>query len=473
MVAQETSVFRSQSTVVLVPTLVVAPSTGDIVYGLEAEDFLIRDNGIEQKVRLDDAPDSRPVSLIIVAQTGNHASAVLSGKDSGLGFSLRPGMGSGGGPAGGPGPGGGGAGGPGGGPGGMPIGRQLSGLGGVALMTEDLLYVPGSEMALVTFDSQATLAQDFTPDSDQVTRKLRSLSEGDSGNAILDALHYSLNLLEKRPKEHRRVIFLICELHDHGSIASNFNDVVHQFLTTNTELYSVAFSGNAIELKNLVSGKASNVFLGNLRSGHFMGMGGRGGPPGKGGGGGGMGGPGGGMGGPGGGMGGPGGGMGGPGGGMGGGSMAGGAASVTGATGAGGMSGAGGGMGMGGPGMGPGSMNPIQMAIPFIGKAVEAMKINVPQGVADLTGGEYIVFSNTHNFEDALQTLGNHAHNRYQLSFQVKEPTPGLHKLDVYVAKRDASVAARKGYLISVSLPRVQETPKTSETAGTSAGGED
>lgn len=172
-------------------------------------------------------------------------------------------------------------------------------------------------------------------------------------------------------------------------------------------------------------------------------------------------------------MGGPGGGMGGPGGGMGGGSMAGGAASVTGATGAGGMSGAGGGMGMGGPGMGPGSMNPIQMAIPFIGKAVEAMKINVPQGVADLTGGEYIVFSNTHNFEDALQTLGNHAHNRYQLSFQVKEPTPGLHKLDVYVAKRDASVAARKGYLISVSLPRVQETPKTSETAGTSAGGED
>jgi len=49
--------FRSQSNVVLVPAL-VKDKSGSIVYGLEAGDFLVEDDGIEQPLRLDDSPES-------------------------------------------------------------------------------------------------------------------------------------------------------------------------------------------------------------------------------------------------------------------------------------------------------------------------------------------------------------------------------------------------------------------------------
>jgi hypothetical protein len=75
------------------------------------------------------------------------------------------------------------------------------------------------------------------------------------------------------------------------------------------------------------------------------------------------------------------------------------------------------------------------------------MKTNVPQGIADLTGGEYIVFENTQNLNQALSRLSNYAHNRYQLSFQVSKPSPGLHRLEIGLrAPIGAKVFARAGY---------------------------
>src|SRR5258707_15426077 len=68
---QETT-LRSQSNIVLIPAL-VKDSDGGIVYGLQAKDFIVEDDGIEQTVRLDEGPEGQPVSLVIAVQRGRRA----------------------------------------------------------------------------------------------------------------------------------------------------------------------------------------------------------------------------------------------------------------------------------------------------------------------------------------------------------------------------------------------------------------
>ena len=49
--------FNAQSNVVLVPTL-VRDANGNVVYGLQATDFVIEDDGVEQKSYLDEAAEA-------------------------------------------------------------------------------------------------------------------------------------------------------------------------------------------------------------------------------------------------------------------------------------------------------------------------------------------------------------------------------------------------------------------------------
>ena len=60
--AQQATI-RSRSNLVLVPTL-VKDEQGSVVYGLQAQDFIIEDNGVQQSVRLDEAPEGQPVSVL-------------------------------------------------------------------------------------------------------------------------------------------------------------------------------------------------------------------------------------------------------------------------------------------------------------------------------------------------------------------------------------------------------------------------
>jgi len=65
-----------------------------------------------------------------------------------------------------------------------------------------------AEVAVVTFDSQVQLFQDFTEDVPIVKKKLKSVKAGDGGAVILDALLYSVDLLKSRSTDRRKVIFL-------------------------------------------------------------------------------------------------------------------------------------------------------------------------------------------------------------------------------------------------------------------------
>src|ERR1700720_1572995 len=63
--------LHTTTTLVVVPTLVQTPDK-DLVFSLTAEDFVLTDNGVPQKVTLEEET-KRPLSLVVLIQTGGVA----------------------------------------------------------------------------------------------------------------------------------------------------------------------------------------------------------------------------------------------------------------------------------------------------------------------------------------------------------------------------------------------------------------
>lgn len=202
---QNTPTLRTQSNVVFVPTL-VKDKAGKPVFGLEAKDFAIEDNRIEQQVSMDEAEPQEPVSLLIAIQSGR--SALF----------------------------------------------EFQRMKGLSAMLDQIVDQPQVQTAIVVFDSEVELAQDFSFDSAQTETYLKSMmagprrnmEEGDrSGAAIFDAVRYSVNLLQKQPEDSRRVLLLISETRDHGSHAVKLDDAIAAINDSTTIVYSLAFSPTA------------------------------------------------------------------------------------------------------------------------------------------------------------------------------------------------------------------------------------
>jgi VWFA-related protein len=190
--AQEPT-FRAQSNVVTVPVL-IKDDHGNAVYGLQAGDFIIEDDGIEQPARLDDASASEPISMVLALQCGRRASREF-GRMRGLNALLSP------------------------------IFAQLE-----------------SQVALIEFDSQVRLVRDFAHGPGQLDDALQRMEPGDNGAAILDAVQYAVRLLDRSPDTHRRILLLISETRDHGSHSAKIQDVVAAVGNTNTVVYALSFS---------------------------------------------------------------------------------------------------------------------------------------------------------------------------------------------------------------------------------------
>lgn len=191
--AQDKTTFTSQSNLVAVPTLVV-DGGGKTVEGLRTADFVIEDDGVTQKVLLEDDPDVRPVSLMIAVQCGRRAS------------------------------------------------REYDRISSLSSMLDPGLSGPDTEAAVLFFDSKLNLAQDFGSNSDEIESALKNLPSGDNGAAILDAIAYSARLLTRRPPERQRVLLLISETRDHGSKFTKLDDLVPLIGGNNISVFSLPFS---------------------------------------------------------------------------------------------------------------------------------------------------------------------------------------------------------------------------------------
>ena len=85
---QQEPSFSSQGNLVPVPTL-VRDAAGNAVYGLQTQDFIIEDDGVEQAVHLDEPAETEPISLVIAVQCGRRAEREF-GRMAGLSAMLDP-----------------------------------------------------------------------------------------------------------------------------------------------------------------------------------------------------------------------------------------------------------------------------------------------------------------------------------------------------------------------------------------------
>jgi hypothetical protein len=73
----------------------------------------------------------------------------------------------------------------------------------------------------------------------------------------------------------------------------------------------------------------------------------------------------------------------------------------------------------------------------------------VPKTVANLTGGEYLVFKNSNTLTDDLLTVSNDVPSYYVLTFSPRSPSAGFHALTLRVKDRPhLIVKARNAYWV-------------------------
>jgi VWFA-related protein len=214
-IQQDIPSLRTQSNIVFVPAL-VKDHAGKLVFGLQAKDFIIEDDGVEQQVSMDEAEPQEAVSLVIAIQSGR--SALF----------------------------------------------EFQRMKGLSAMLDQIVSQPQVQTAIVVFDSDVNLAQDFSFDSAPTEAYLKAMMEGPrrnmengdrSGAAIYDAVRYSVNLLEKQPEDSRRVLLLISETRDHGSHAVKVDDAIRAISESNTVMYSLAFSPTASTAMDTLRGE--------------------------------------------------------------------------------------------------------------------------------------------------------------------------------------------------------------------------
>jgi VWFA-related protein len=191
--------LRLTANEVLVPTL-VEKRDGGVIYGLKPRDFILEDNGVPQKIRVQEEMDTAPVALVVAVELGG-VSVLEFDKLAKLGPLL------------------------------------------------DLFLGDGKgEAALVGFDARPHLIRDFTHKSEVVNDALKHLEPGNGGAAILDTVSYAVDLLETQPKEYRRVLLLISEQRDHGSKHTKPAQLIEKIGGSDVLVLSVSFSPVRAEL---------------------------------------------------------------------------------------------------------------------------------------------------------------------------------------------------------------------------------
>ena len=368
----QASLLSTRSTLVLAPAL-VRNKAGDLVFTLAANDFVLTDDGVPQKLTLEQDTGGEPLALVVVIEIGGAGAREFNEFSS-----IAP-----------------------------PLAPMLASIVG---------NVP-HKVAVVAFDSQPTLLQDFTSYLDSAADTIASLTPGctrqhhlencasplalhnvglgDNGAAILDALGFSVDLLRNQPREYRRAILLISETLDRGSHLK-LEDALRAISDTNTVIYSICFSTAKSEAAHYAARELPTQPGGLWMENHHPN------PP-------------------------------------------------TGCMGK-------------DPDPDPDATHnkaiqaydcltqlvpPLALAKMAAIAAADGLKRNVPETVAQLTGGEYFKLTDAKTLERSLATISNHIPNRYVLSFQPQSPHPGLHVISLSLPNyTKLAVTARTSYWV-------------------------
>jgi VWFA-related protein len=255
-------------------------------------------------------------------------------------------------------------------------------------------------VAVIAFDSKPRIEQDFTDDTDAAADMIADLPDGDTGAATLDALNFGIQSLRNQPPAYRRAVLLFSETADNGSQTS-LEDAVRAVEDTNTAIYSFGFSTTRAAVKH----EASKLPVPGgtpysnepYKPGGCMSKDPKADPDAHG-------------------------------------NRTKQALDCAGDL-----------------------LPPLRLArIAFLA-AKDSLKRNVPESVAQLTGGEYFAFKDAKTLAQQLITISNDVPNYYFLSFRPQSLQPGLHALELRVKNRpEYKVNARKGYWVDTGA----EQPK-------------
>jgi VWFA-related protein len=211
--AQQVPTLRTQSNVVIVPTL-VRSADGSVLYGLKAEDFVIEDDAVSQTVHLDEAVETEPISIVIAIQTGRRAQ------------------------------------------------REFPRMRGLHALLNPIFDQADARVALIEFDKHINLVSDFTSNPAPINAAIEELRPGDSGAAILDVVSYSAKLLNQEAEGRRKLLLLVSETRDHGSHLATIDDVVKVVGISNTIVHVLAFSPSLSQLLDTERGSNSDEWGG-------------------------------------------------------------------------------------------------------------------------------------------------------------------------------------------------------------------
>ena len=331
-----------RSSLVVVPALVRTKS-GQLVYTLQAKDFILTDDGIEQTLHLEQDTGDQPLALVIVVQTGGTGAGRLD---------------------------------------------QYQHLGP---MLNNLVGNIDHQVAVVGFDSAPVLLHGFTPNLEFITHSLDTLDAGDNGAAVLDSIAFAVDLLSKQPTTYRRAILLLSETIDLGS-HTTLVDALHAISDTNTAIYSIGYNttrssmgSESAKFNDHEPGPRHGCFSRDLGTDAD-------GNPIK-------------------------------------------------------------------PAESAGKQNlncaeeilpPLRLVHIAEMAARNALKRNVSESVAHLTGGEYFKFKDVKTLDRDLFTISNHIPNRYVLSFHPQSPAPGFHYITLKLRNYpQLSIEARNGYWVN------------------------
>jgi VWFA-related protein len=209
-----TPAIKANATLILVPTE-VHTRAGELIYGLNANQFRLEDNGVPQTPHLDDTDTPQRLTLAVVVQCSRDAY------------------------------------------------REAAHIKGLATMIDDLVGAAPHTIAVVSFGNNANLLQDFTSDPAETRDTFAHIQPcpNQNHNVTLDAVEYASQLLRHQPVANaRKVILLVSETRDHGSSASS-SDVITELGRSNTVVESVSYGPAKSQLVDELTNPARNVVM--------------------------------------------------------------------------------------------------------------------------------------------------------------------------------------------------------------------
>jgi len=165
--SEQQPTFQVEIQVVTVP-VTVTDASGEFVTDLNPFEFRVMDNGAPQKIEGLEL-SAEPVSMVVVAETSSR------------------------------------------------VQEQLAEIGRSGILFTQLILGESGEAAVLAFDRDIKLVQDFTDNPELVEKALKNLKAGGDDVRLSDALSRALFLLQQRPKGRRKIIVVLSEARDNGS----------------------------------------------------------------------------------------------------------------------------------------------------------------------------------------------------------------------------------------------------------------